>query len=168
MGMRCDIGHAGMGVLDMLCGELLPQTAKAALVDPFVEFGLVREKPRHLTAQFAPGLIDLGLGPLDKISVPTRSARRCKARHSLSLASMPELATEALPMKPTEPRFAAPLCAVGGPFHLGDIDFAHIPNRRQGASSTVPVGACDQFHQSSWRHLPGDAPAVLEPAAGHL
>ncbi len=53
------------------------------------------------------------------------------------------------------------LSTIGGPFHFGEIDFAHIPNRRQGASRTLLVGACDQFQQSGWRHLPRDAPAVF-------
>ena len=38
------------------------------------------------------------------------------------------------------------LCAIGGMFHLGDIDLDHLRHRLHSATGAVPVGVFDQLH----------------------
>src|SRR5687768_14684487 len=50
-------------------------------------------------------------------------------------------------------------------FDRGDVDFAHRHHRLEGALGLGLVGTADRLEQDARGDLPGEAPAVLAPAA---
>src|SRR5690606_14658801 len=71
-----------------------------------------------------------------------------------------ESATDDLACHFSVPRF----CRLDG----GHVDFPHLHHRREDPPGDRRIGVGDALKQNAWRDLPGNAPAVLAPAAGAL
>src|ERR687892_870165 len=50
-------------------------------------------------------------------------------------------------------------------FQAGDVELHHLEHRFGDALGLALVGIVHEFPQQPWRDLPGEAPAVLQPAA---